>query len=332
MEPIHVPPSLKKVSTTSVPIQPFPFLRLPREIRDLIYSHALVRPIAEPALESAQVCHMHHKVWSRTVATSYWGTERSTRLFRVNRQVSAEATGVFYSNFTFAFHLPEVGDNELLSTALWDIMPERTRNLISKLRISIIVWANPEKPLEGDEERRRQSLEAAAKRLPNLTQIELILSVPDLDVPERLLEKLVVGVVNMTSPLKERPGLALRVLGKETDQREHILSKTREALGCLWSGLRLFKGGCNSTATILASTSVNPLASCWGFELTLLFKISVRSEIILISPDISAIIGDLARSQGRDNGASLQLVFPDDTLRSRPFLICLKWDSVRFFR
>ena len=66
--------------------------------------------------------------------------------------------------------------------------------------------------------RGRQSLEAAANRLPNLTQIELILSVPDLDVPERLLEKLVVRVVNMTSPLKERPGLTLRVLGKETDQ------------------------------------------------------------------------------------------------------------------
>ena len=233
MEPIHFPPSLKKVSTTSLPIQPFSFLRLPREIRDLIYSHALVRPIAEPALGTAHVCYMHHKVWSRNVATSYWGTERSTRLFRVNRQVSAEATVVFYSTFTFAFHLPEVGDNELLSTALWDILPERTRDLISKVRFSIIVWANPRKSPKDDEERRRQALEAAAKRLPNLTQIELILSVPDLDVPESLLEKLVVRVVNMTSPLKEWPGLALCVRGKETDQREHILSKVREALGCL---------------------------------------------------------------------------------------------------
>ena len=36
-------------------------------------------------------------------STVYWGTEKSTRLFRVNRQVSDEALKIFYSSFPFYF-------------------------------------------------------------------------------------------------------------------------------------------------------------------------------------------------------------------------------------
>ena len=93
----------------SVPSQPFPFLKLPREIRDLIYHYA---PLRGPTVTPIAISYM---LWILSL-TVYWGTEKSTRLFRTNRQVSTESSEMFYSSFPF--HFPQTVDIALVNATL----------------------------------------------------------------------------------------------------------------------------------------------------------------------------------------------------------------------
>ena len=79
-----------------MPPQPFLFLKSPREIRGIII---FLRPL--PAghwtKRDANAYLLHEPCKSSlNFSLTYWGTEKSTRLFRVNRQVSAEALERFY--------------------------------------------------------------------------------------------------------------------------------------------------------------------------------------------------------------------------------------------
>lgn len=77
------PTPLLQENTTAVEQKPFPFLSLPGEIRNLIYRHALVSP----------------KTY--TVKLQFFPLD--TALLRVNKQVYAEASDIFYHENIFWF-------------------------------------------------------------------------------------------------------------------------------------------------------------------------------------------------------------------------------------
>lgn len=78
-----MPTPILQENTTAVEQKPFPFLSLPGEIRNLIYRHALVSP----------------KTY--TVKLQFFPTD--TALLRVNKQIYAEASAIFYHENIFWF-------------------------------------------------------------------------------------------------------------------------------------------------------------------------------------------------------------------------------------
>lgn len=212
-----------------VPSQPFPFLKLPREIRDSIYYHALVRPGTGPYVEPARICYMHHEASSPHISTSYWGTEKSTRLFRVNHQVYSEASELFYS--TFPFHFPPTIDTALVHKTLRDTLPVRTRRLIREIGFMTHVSGIAGPFTAQDDDKQRLAFEAVAKLLPNIQRVELSLAIVGLDVPEWQVMEVVNRALQKLGPLKDMPGLTIRGGFGETDQRARIVRKVSEALG-----------------------------------------------------------------------------------------------------
>jgi len=85
--------------------------KLPREVRDLIYYHALLRPRNSPSVTATHICYFHTKVpadddsasASKQYWTPYWRTREPIRLFLVNRQTSTEALELLYSTYRFHF-------------------------------------------------------------------------------------------------------------------------------------------------------------------------------------------------------------------------------------
>ncbi|KAK6529138.1 hypothetical protein TWF694_004351 [Orbilia ellipsospora] len=113
-----------KYLPTSTPSSVFPFLSLPREIRDEIYSYLLIFPsnaisfsVVE-ALYNENLMHAQRLEWLsaiRPIRDRPRGTD--VTIFRVNKQVHDEASEVFYSKNTFPIEIfingfsagPEVG-------------------------------------------------------------------------------------------------------------------------------------------------------------------------------------------------------------------------------
>jgi len=48
-------------AASSVTSEPFPFLKLPREIRDSIYYYALLHPNTSPTVNPTDICFMRHQ-------------------------------------------------------------------------------------------------------------------------------------------------------------------------------------------------------------------------------------------------------------------------------
>lgn len=219
--------------TQPVPSQPFPFLKLPREIRDSIYYYALLRPDTGPEVGPAHICFIHHKPSSRLISPPYWGTEESTRLFRVNHQVYSEASEMFYS--TFPFHFPHTINIASVHNALQDTLPPRARRLIRNLGFMILIRGNRKRrgpfTLE-DDDKARLAFEAVAELLPNIQRVELGVAIVGHDVPESQVMERVNRVLKKLGPLKDMPGLTLRGFFHDNDQRARIMREIRDALGC----------------------------------------------------------------------------------------------------
>jgi hypothetical protein len=162
-EEAHQPP-------TPVPSQPFPVLKLPREIRNSIYYYALLRPRNGPSVNPTHICYFHPKVpaesASKSYWTPYWGTKESTRLFLVNRQISNEALELFYS--TYPFHFPQSVDVALANATLRDTLSLWARSLITRIGFMFGLLCTPGPFTVRNEEKARQAMEAVVDLLPNV--------------------------------------------------------------------------------------------------------------------------------------------------------------------
>ena len=104
--------------------KPLPFLQLPREVRDQIYSYAL--------RTSMNIKPEFHDIHSLSLQHSPW-KPASPAICLVNRQIYAEAMEVLYSKNTFCFSNP----SELLSFEDQIGIPNRC--LIQRIAIPMVV-------------------------------------------------------------------------------------------------------------------------------------------------------------------------------------------------
>ena len=230
-EALHLLPPASPILPSPIPSQPFPFLSLPREIRDSIYYYALLHNSPSPSI-GPNHCYFHHKGAEppRFHSTEYWGTEKSTQLFRLNHQVSHEALELFYS--TYFFYYPIRTTIALVNATIRDTLTPWARSLIRNIGFQMNLLCTPGSFTPGDEEWRRQAFEAAVKLLPNIKRVELTLNFMGRAVPDYQVKDLVTRVLWTASPLRKFDGLVLKGPGNETAQRMRILREVREALGC----------------------------------------------------------------------------------------------------
>lgn len=230
-ESLHSLPPPYQLIPSPVPSQPFPFLKLPREIRDLIYHYALLYDWAAPGVISNR-CYFNRRgrPLPLTHPLKYWGSERSTRLFRVNHQVSHEALELFYSTYFFCY--PVQNSISLVNSRVRDPLTPWARSLIKNISFHVVI-------ARGREELRRQELEATVKLLPNVKRVKLTLAFLNRTVSDYQVKELVAIALNTVSPLKKYTGLVLkegRTSNRRTPisaQRTRIFREVRKALGYL---------------------------------------------------------------------------------------------------
>ncbi|EEH08509.1 predicted protein [Histoplasma capsulatum G186AR] len=90
------------------------FLRLPRELRDLVYFHVLCPPTnKELIVKTTTESVSYRRIWANEIPLaplgygnpdSWSGREEMTTLLRVSRQVYREASEVLFSDFRFSIH------------------------------------------------------------------------------------------------------------------------------------------------------------------------------------------------------------------------------------
>ncbi|KLJ06393.1 hypothetical protein EMPG_10222 [Blastomyces silverae] len=110
----HYRPHILLVSQVTKPDSFYYFVRLPRELRDLIYGYVLHPPsnrdlIVKTTMESIS----YKRIWRNEIPLvplgygnpdSWSGREEMTSLMRVNRQFYREASEVMFSDFRFSIH------------------------------------------------------------------------------------------------------------------------------------------------------------------------------------------------------------------------------------
>ncbi|KAL8883256.1 MAG: hypothetical protein Q9192_007312 [Flavoplaca navasiana] len=218
-------------ATLSTSARSFPLLRLPRELRNLVYSHALVRPGSDAYVEPIRVCYMHHKASSRHGSTSYWGTEKSTRLFRVNHQIYNEASEIFYS--TFSFNFPPTMVITMVNNTL-GVLTDRCRRLIRNIGFTLPFRSVTSRITSKAENRMAQTFVAAARLLPNVTQVEVSIALIGPYIPEHQTTEAVERILETMTPFKAIPVLIIRDGDDENNQHLRILKGIREALTSQW--------------------------------------------------------------------------------------------------
>jgi hypothetical protein len=105
----------------------FPFLDLPAEIRNMIYSLVLERPGYQIELSGKHSGVIHTRWYGRGRGyMSRHDQPYSTSLMRVNKQISVESTPYLFSRHTFEFR-----DSTMMQRFLEYLGPERTKSLVS---------------------------------------------------------------------------------------------------------------------------------------------------------------------------------------------------------
>lgn len=237
-----------------VSAKPFPFFRLPREIRDSVYVYALMHakskygPSGTKFMISTRVWHMHLGHDLRQDSHSSFKMTNPTRLFCISRQFSSEASDVFYSTFTFVLRFCKIKDSETYTNALEKSLPLQAQRSIRKLEMNIDVscifgcifefiplqFRKGRPTLSSAEiEKRRQCSEAVVKGLPNVRYLRMTLKINSLPKEDQHLAIVVDPITNVMNPLRQVPHLTIRKgYGKETSQTLRVLKEVRESLGC----------------------------------------------------------------------------------------------------
>lgn len=116
------------------------FLKLPLELRQEIYHCALAKPRDTNSGINTQ--YEANIVWkSSKLRTTYWGTERMTRLLRVSRLIHDEVSQVLYSRCSFNW--PQQADAALIHTVLDPLLPA-ARNYIRRIGFCIVLSTRSE--------------------------------------------------------------------------------------------------------------------------------------------------------------------------------------------
>ena len=155
--------------------QPFLFLSLPPEIRNQIYHFA--------SLHTTR------------------GSEQSTRLFRVNRQVSIESMQVFYSTFYFQHWI----DCIFVHCVLVDTLTPWTKELITTVAFDHRIQLRVADSLETERynDGRKKAMVTALELLPNVNKITMSLDsngdeILDSEVPE-VVQRILEFIYGLTS-------------------------------------------------------------------------------------------------------------------------------------
>ena len=123
--------------------------------------------------------------------------EKSTCLFRVNRQVSAEASEIFYS--AFPFHFSQSISIEKVSAILRDTLTPCARSLTRVVMFNVNMRIAQGPFSQGDEENRRRALEAV-----------VVLGLVGIGVPNSEEGHVVDRAVKILSPLRGMKALTLK--------------------------------------------------------------------------------------------------------------------------
>ena len=218
--------------SSPIPSRPFPFLKLPREIRDMIYDYAILRDTTRRlAISSHQVFDRPQRPLNAWLGcANFWGMI-STKLFHVNYQIYREALELFYSTSFFDFTMGTTVS--LVNATIRDTFTPLARTLIRNIGLHMYFFCSHSDHFTLDyEEERRKGFKAAIKLLPNVKRVELTLEVSGITVPEHQVKEVVARALRIVSPLSKSDRLILKNSGDETPQQNRIWRKVREALGC----------------------------------------------------------------------------------------------------
>lgn len=215
-----------------IPTKPFPFLQLPREIRDLICYFALTRPLTPLTISPENIyCYSGSDVCIGKNQAPLWDKAKPYRLFRVNRQFGAEALEVLYSKFPIQFTHPL--QTPLINIALRDNISLKHKSLVKSVGFTIGVTTIENSWYIHQGEEIRHEVEDVLKWLPNLRRVDLAFKLDSRVPRESEVKNVVDRLVQILSPLRNVAGVTLhRGSSARIDQLLHIVMEVRKALGC----------------------------------------------------------------------------------------------------
>lgn len=225
----------KKQPTCTPPLVSLPasspstsrFFFLPLELRVQIYYYALLHPQEGAAISPDNVhvkCrkgNLHDYGWR----SDWWGTERMSRLLRVNPQIYYEATEVFYTRFAFLFNC-NLGE---VQSFLQPLSP-RVCRLIRWLRLLVTLDMRSFDLAKG------AALNSSAfalltQALPALRSVSLHIAFVGEHATDALRDYMVEQALNFAWPFR---GVPLLVLESDDEvrwpRRAEIVQKCRERI------------------------------------------------------------------------------------------------------
>ncbi|KAL8650467.1 MAG: hypothetical protein Q9210_003808 [Variospora velana] len=126
----EVPKGATSLGPESLPVKPFPFMKLPPEIRVMVYKEVLVAP-SEVAVHYRVWWILHTTIEDRAGDDEYHSPALTCRIFRASKTLYAEAMPIYFGCNTFSFASLDV------LSLLDKLKPDYRRNIRS---MSINFW------------------------------------------------------------------------------------------------------------------------------------------------------------------------------------------------